>query len=338
MEWKHYQLLYIKAARINKINAEKVNDLLLYAKKLYDQKLPIIYDQEHLSLLIGIDNEYLHRMSNAPKHFYRTFYIKKRNGKSRRIDEPLPDLKNVQRWILTNILYCVSCSKFAKAYIPKTSLKSNVRFHRNQKMVLTIDIKNFFGTIKSGKILNLFLSLGYSLPTSVILTQICCYNNALPQGAPTSAYLSNLIMKQFDLVIGEYAQSNDIRYTRYADDMTFSGDFNISRLLKIVDNELLYLGLSRNVKKFKVMRANDCQKVTGIVVNKKVQLPREYRQKIRQEIYYIEKYGIDSHLQKLNEKRINYLSHIRGKIRYCLFINPKDTQMIECLQKIESIV
>jgi RNA-directed DNA polymerase len=337
VDWKQYCLAYKKAAQKKNIDSLKIKALLLYAKNLYDQNLPIVYDQKHLALLIGIDDEYLHRMSNAPEHFYRTFYIKKRNGKKRRIDEPLPDLKKVQQWILTEILYNIPCSKYAKAYIPKISLKSNVRFHRNQKIVVSMDIKNFFGTIRSGRILNLYLSLGFSLPIAVILTHLCCFNNCLPQGAPTSAYLSNLVMKKFDLIISEYTLNHDIRYTRYADDMTFSGDVNISALKKVVDQELQLLGLSRNIKKFKVMRQNDCQKVTGIVVNKKIQLPREYRQKIRQEIYYINKFGIESHLEKLKETRAHYLNYLKGKIQYCLFINPNDIQMKKYLHIMESI-
>lgn len=337
MRWETYEKRFREAAQSENLKPEKLQQLLSYAKTLHSSNCPIVFDQTHLSLLIGIDNEYLHSMSNAPEYFYRTFYIKKRNGKKRRIDEPLPDLKKVQSWILTEILYKKPCSKFAKAYIPKISIKENVRFHKNRKVVVTIDIKDFFPSIKSGHVLNVFLSMGYNLPVAMLLTCLCCYNGCLPQGAPTSAYLSNLVMNHFDDNISKYCVPKDIRYTRYADDMTFSGDFDIAALLNLVDSELKVFNMYRNPKKLKVMRNYTSQKVTGIVVNEKIQVTKEYRMKIRQEIHYIQKFGLNNHLEHIGENRTNYLCHLKGKIEYALFVNPKDEKMREYLEFLQSI-
>ena len=169
------------------------NERLEYAKVLFDHKLPIICDQKDLAIFIGFDEEYLHRMSNSPKHFYRTFYILKKNGKKRRIDEPSPDLKKVQRWILTNILYKLPASRYSKAYIPSKSLRDNARFHRGTKKVLTIDLKDYFNSVKIGRVICFFRTIGYNDPVAVMLSNLCCYRGCLPQGAPTSPYLSNLI-------------------------------------------------------------------------------------------------------------------------------------------------
>lgn len=332
MRWEVYEKKFIKQAEARGVSQQKIEEWISYASNLYSKNLPIIYDQTHLSLLLGIDNGYLHAMANAPENFYRTFYIKKRNGKLRRIDEPLPDLKKVQSWILQNILYNVPCSKFAKAYIPHTSIKDNARFHRKQQVVMAVDVKNFFPSIKSGYILAVFLSLGYSMPTSVILTRLCCLRECLPQGAPTSAYLSNLVMRKFDDNVSTYCTKNKIRYTRYADDLTFSGDFDIASVLYYVDKELKYIKLRRNPQKLKIMRSGDRQTTTGIVVNEKQQLPREYRMKIRQEVHYIQKFGLDDHLNHTGESRSNYLCHLIGKIEYALFVNPKDKKMRSYLE------
>lgn len=337
MRWDLYEPRFRDLAERQGILDKNINEYLAYAENLYKKNLPVIFDHTHLSLLIGIDNEYLHRISNAPKYFYRTFHIKKRNGKLRRIDEPLPDLKKVQTWILKEILYKIPCSKFAKAYVPKTSIKDNTRFHKKQKIVLTLDIKDFFPSIKSGYVLNLFLSCGYNLPVAVFLTRLCCLNESLPQGAPTSAYLSNLVLKKFDYNISEYCKKNNIRYTRYADDLTFSGDFDIASVLFLVDTELKYLNLKRNNKKVKVMRNNSRQCVTGIVVNDIQQLCREYRMKIRQEVHFIEKFGLDDHLAHIGEQRVNYVEHLSGKINYVLSVNPKDEKMQEYKKSIDTI-
>ena len=172
------------------------------------------------------------------------------------------------------------------------------------------------------------------MPTAVILTRLCCLRESLPQGSPTSAYLSNLVMLQFDNNISKYCTANNIRYTRYADDLTFSGDFDIAALLYLVDKELKYLNLRRNPQKLKVMRRGDRQKTTGIVVNEKQQLPREYRMKIRQEVHYIQQFGLDDHLAHTRATRSNYLDHLIGKIEYALFINPKDEKMKSYLENI----
>ncbi len=337
MQWETYAKKFRKAAEAQNKSDAQVSSWLSYAQKLFDANLPIIYEQTHFSQLLGIDNEYLHRMSNAPQHFYRTFYIEKSNGKKRKIDEPLPDLKKIQKWILEEILYKIPCSKYAKAYIPKTSIRDNVRFHKKQEIVLTLDVKDFFPSIKSGRILNIFLTIGYNLPVAVLLTRLTCLNESLPQGAPTSAYLSNLVLKLFDERLKLYCFDRKIRYTRYADDLTFSGDFKITSLLNEVDNELKVLSMKRNYKKFNVMRKGCRQIVTGIVVNEKQQLPKQYRMQIRQEIHYIQKFGIDSHLQHIGENRCNYLSHLQGKIGYALFINPQDIKMKEYLAFIQQL-
>ncbi len=198
MRWDIFERKFRKKATQQGMKQESINKWIAYAHALRVQKLPIIFDQTHFALLLGVNNEYLHAMSNAPEHFYRSFYISKRNGGKRRIDEPLPDLKKIQSWILQEILYRIPASKFAKAYIPGVCIKDNARFHRNQKIVLTVDVKNFFPSIKSGYVLGAFLSAGYNVDVAVLLTRLCCLREALPQGAPTSAYLSNLVMRTFE--------------------------------------------------------------------------------------------------------------------------------------------
>lgn len=335
MIWKTYEQRLRDRAEYLDIEKNYLEYLVVYSKNLYSKKLPIIFDQTHFSLLLGINNEYLHRMSNAPNKFYREFHIMKRNGKLRQISEPLPDLKKVQSWILKEILYQTSCSKFAKAYIPTNSIKSNTRFHVNRNTVITIDLKDFFTSIKLNHVLKVYLSLGYNLQVSTLLAHLCCLKKSLPQGAPTSAYLSNLVLYKFDENIGKYCIENNIRYTRYADDLTFSGEIDIAKLLFVVDKNLLLYDLKRNNEKFKVMRSNARQIVTGVVVNKKMQLSRNYRMKIRQEVYFINKFGLDNHLEHINEKRMNYIEHLIGKIKYALFINPNDKQMMKYLNMIK---
>lgn len=112
-----------------------------------------------------------------------------------------------------------------------------------------------------------------------MLTNLCCLNGSLPQGAPTSPMLSNIVLEDFDNEIGLYAIEQKIRYTRYADDMTFSGDFNAGKVISKVKRQLNDLGLKLNDEKTRTRGRGQRQEVTGIVVNEKMQLPRSERKR-----------------------------------------------------------
>lgn len=337
MNWNEYTKNYKKYAEENNC-LYIVDKYLEYAKYLYDKGLPIIYDQTHFSYLVGIKAQYLHAMSNCPKKFYRYFEIPKKSGGTRKISEPLPDLKYVQQWILQKILYKVKCSPYAKAYIPGNKLKDSARFHRKQEQVLKLDIRHFFDELRQGKVLNIFLGLGYEKALAVFLTKLCCLKGSLPQGAPTSAYLSNLALRAFDKNIGEYCITHKIRYTRYADDMTFSGDFNEREIIKLVRHELKYVGLELNDAKTKLQRRGNRQCVIGIVVNEKMQVPREYRMKIRQEMYFIKKYSLENHLTHIGETRNRYLYNLIGRISYVLSVNERDEQMLKYREFVSGLI
>ncbi len=261
---------------------------------------------------------------------YQSYYIPKRTKGLRRIDAPSEHLKCIQRWILDYILYKFPCSKYAKAYIKKISIRDNARYHQNRKLVITLDIKDFFNSIKAFHVYNWFKKCGYPENVTVLLTNLCVFNGSLPQGAPTSGYLSNLIMCIFDSEIAAYCREKAIRYTRYADDMTFSANTNIdiAQLIHVVETHLKTLGLELNKSKIKVLRQNTRQKTTGLVLNEKMQVPKEYRMRLRQEIYFIKKYGLDSHLATIGETdKIKYLNNLAGRIQYVLSIRKDDKSM-----------
>ena len=328
-ELENYKKIFEKIARKNGKSQNYINKNLQYAEMLVKNNMPIIYNADHLGLLIGIKSSYFYKVTNEDKLFYRKFSIKKKNGDSRIIHEPLPNLKIIQKWILENILYKLEVSKFAKAYIPTISVKDNVRFHRKQKYVLKLDIKDFFSSLSEIHVYKIFKKIGYTDSLSVLLSKLCTLKGVLPQGASTSAYLSNLILLDFDKSVSLYCLERSIRYTRYADDLTFSGEFDHKALLNFIDYKLKALGLKLNQSKTRLLRQNQAQVITGIVVNEKIQVPRDYRKRIRLEVYYIKKFGIYNHL-KSNHSKVDaktYLKALNGKINYCLFINPNDLDM-----------
>ncbi len=178
----------------------------------------------------------------------------------------------------------------------------------------------------------------YNNSVSALLANLCCYNNCLPQGAPTSPQLSNITFLPLDEKIGEFVQKNKWRYTRYADDLTFSGELKIGILLRYVNKLMSENGFVINSHKTRVAKQSARQEVTGVVVNKNLQISRNARRDIRQQIYYIKKFGLNSHLQMIQETRKNYLYHLLGQANHALFINPKDQEMCEYVSYLKSLI
>lgn len=137
----------------------------------------------------------------------------------------------------------------------------------------------------------------------------------------------NLLLREFDEKVGMYCRQEQIRYTRYADDMTFSGNFDELKVIRFVRKALKSMGLQLNNKKTRVRKQGQQQEVTGIVVNYKTQLPKSIRKEIRKNMYYICKYGLESHLDYIDSEHKNYLEHLLGQVSYALFINPNDLEM-----------
>lgn len=274
----------------------------------------------------------LYAIANNPKKYYTSKYILKRDGSKRKLLVPSPILKSIQKNILNNVLYNLSASKYATGYIKNKTLKDNVKVHTNKKIVLKMDIKDFFTSITFEDIYKVLPNNLFPPNIKVLITKLCTYDDYLPQGAPTSAYLSNLVMKNFDDYIGEYCKKRNISYTRYSDDLTFSGDFDANKLKNKVTAFLENMGYNINNKKTKIIKYYKRQTVTGLTVNKKINLNKEYRNKIRQEMYYINKYGLDSHLKRIGKDKNTYLNNLLGRINYSLMINNNDK--IEYYRKI----
>lgn len=256
MTFNQYKRGFTAEAIKSGYSQQNINRCLDYAEKLFLNNVPIIYNTSHLSGIVGYRKSYLKRAALFTPYFYRDFEILKKNGGKRKISEPLPSLKEIQLWILENILYKVKISKCAKAYIPKVNIKQNLKFHIKKPLVLAIDIENFFPSIKQVYVEKIFQSLGYSSLISNLLAKLCSCNGSLPQGAPTSPYISNIYLKPLDDAVSEFCKKKDIRYTRYADDLTFSGQFDYNELYGLLLIEIEKLNLKINKSKTKVMAPN----------------------------------------------------------------------------------
>lgn len=264
---------------------------------------------------------------------YHTVIIHRGRGhRNRTIHIPNNFLKLVQRRILDRYLYQLEVSDYSTAYSKGSSLLDNASPHIGKECILKLDISHFFDSIDDDMVYLVMKQLRFSVPATSLLTNICTYNGQLPQGAPTSPYIANLVMKHFDEKIGQWCKERNITYTRYCDDMTFSGDKADIRRVHIVRKvkSMLYrMGFALNDNKTVYITSSQQQRVTGVVVNEKATLSRNQRRAIRQEVYYCQKYGVKESLRRkgIDISPDRYLYSLLGRISFALQIDPDNIEM-----------
>ena len=281
---------------------------------------------------LGISAKTLYAVSNNLRKHYRNAKLPKRSGGYRNLSVPDEVLKSIQKRIADVLLIHMPVSRYAKAYRFGSSTLRNAKHHVGKQVVLKLDILHFFDSIRYSTVkAKVFPEEIYAEPLRILLTMLCYHKDALPQGAPSSPAITNLILYEFDEQIGQWCRARGIAYTRYCDDMTFSGDFEPAEVIRFVRLELKKLGFLLNEQKTRIQYPGQQQTVTGIVVNEKLSIPADYRRKLRQELYYCRKYGIQEHLQKIGPEipEETYRMQLLGKVNYVLQVHPNDRDMLE---------
>ena len=289
---------------------------------------------------LGISAKTLYAVSNNLSKHYRKAKLPKKNGGFRNLSVPDEVLKSIQKRIAEVLLIHMPVSRYAKAYRFGSSTLRNAKHHVGKQVVLKLDILHFFDSIRYSTVKDkAFPENIFAEPLRILLTMLCYYKDALPQGAPSSPAITNIILYEFDEQIGQWCWERGIAYTRYCDDMTFSGDFEPAELIRFIRPELKKLGFLLNEQKTRIQRPGQRQKVTGIVVNEKMSIPADYRRKLRQELYYCRKFGIQEHLQKtgleipVDVHRLQLL----GKVNYVLQLHPEDRDMLDARKWLTSL-
>ncbi|WP_278533585.1 reverse transcriptase family protein [Delftia acidovorans] len=280
-------------------------------QRLARHGLPELADAAQLADAMGITVAELrflgfHR-EVARTHHYHSFTLPKKTGGERLISAPMPRLKRAQYWVLDNILAKVPAHDAAHGFLAGRSIVSNAAPHAGHDVVINLDVKDFFPSIAFGRIKGVFRHLGYGEAMATLLALLCSENRAqawqvdgeklfvggkarervLPQGAPTSPMLTNLLCRRLDRRLLGLARQLGFVYTRYADDLTFSASGeaardNVGRLLGRVRWILRDEGFTPHPDKERVMRKGRRQEVTGLVVNAdKPGVSRETRRRLR---------------------------------------------------------
>lgn len=306
------------------ISSESIKLLDEYRQRLTTNNVPIIYNLRHLRKLLNIRKSKQNIFFGSEREFsYKVFYIPKKNGGFRKIEAPSQELEIIQKWIKHNILEKFNISDSAKGFKKGTSIVDNASCHCNKRYVLNMDVQNFFPSIKYSKIFKLFNYFGYNKEVCHLLTQLCTNgDNALPQGAPTSPILSNLVNIRLDKRLHCFAKSIGGNYSRYADDITISSNTNLAKYVKVVNAILKDEGYNINNKKTRIKNSGQKQEVTGLIVNKKVSVSKKIKKELDKAIYFINKYDLLDHMKKINCDKAKYKEHLFGLAYFVKMVEP----------------
>lgn len=310
---------------VKNVSEDLKKSLLKYAEVLLDKGVPVIYDLDHLCALFGLKKYHVTSVIFCPKAYYREFEIKKRSGGKREIRAPYPSLLYMQNWIYKEILLKCKVNATAHGFVRKRSILTNANVHKSQAYLLKMDIKDFFPSIPINRIVQVFKDIGYINDVAFYLASICCLDEALPQGAPTSPALSNIVASFMDKRIYKLCREYGYRYSRYADDIAISGNYISPTFIGIVTGLIEDCGFDVNKKKTRLYGEKGNKIITGIsLANNEVRVPRNYRRKLEQEVYYILKYGYDAHVKRNKIRKSNYLQSIVGKLNFWLMVEPQN--------------
>jgi RNA-directed DNA polymerase len=184
--------------------------------------LPRIVTIHDLAAHSGVSSRHLWYLAFAGHRAYTTFRLAKKTGGARLIDRPTPSLRFVQRWILRNILDRLQTTPSSFGFEKGSKLRFHAEQHAGARAVLTLDIENFFPSISIAQVTQVYRVAGYPSSAASILARLCTCRGALPQGAPTSPRLANLVCFRMDRRLSHFAERRGLVYSRYADDMSFS--------------------------------------------------------------------------------------------------------------------
>ena len=288
-----------------------------------------------------------------PKKRYKIFELPKKSGGIRQISTPQTALKIIQ-WKLNQVLQTVYEPKpSTHGFVTGKNIVTNAQAHAKKRYILNLDLKDFFPSINFGRVRGMFIATPYGLTPEVatVLAQICCHNNQLPQGAPTSPIITNMICAKMDSQLQRLAKACKATYTRYADDITFSTTLKKfpESLAKVVTEEgeekiilgepllgvIAENGFQVNENKIRLQTKGNHQEVTGLTANKFPNVDRRFIRQVRAMLHAWAKFGLEAAEREFQEKYAtksrlpskgtpNFKEVLRGKIEFIGIVKGKD--------------
>jgi retron-type reverse transcriptase len=306
--------------------------------------LPMMHDSTDLAAQLGFTLGAVrwltyHRRGATVVHYHH-FDIAKKTGGVRSISAPKAALAQCQRWVLDNILARLEVGPQAHGFVPGRSIVTNAEPHAGRAVVVNLDLKDFFPSITFRRVKGLFHALGYSEHLATVLGLLCTepprvaaevdgkvYHVALgarvlPQGACTSPAITNALCRRLDRRLDALARRHAYQYSRYADDLTFSGDRPavVGRLLRSARSIVAAEGFTEHPTKTRVMRRSRRQEVTGVTVNSRPTVSRRQLRTLRAVLHNVARDGLRS---QNRDNHPNFAAYLRGRVEYACMIDPE---------------
>ena len=280
------------------------------------------------------------RLATGPAKLqhYTYRWLAKRTGKARLLEMPKQRLKAIQRRILHEILDCIPPHDAAHGYRRGRSIASFVACHTGRGIVLRFDLREFFPSIRASRVHALFTKAGYPRLVSRLLTALCTtvasYEFApaydiyrsrhLPQGAPTSPALANLCAYRLDCRLAGLARKIEAKYTRYADDLAFSGGKELERCARRFQVHVCRIALEEGFEvhtyKSRFMRPSVRQQLAGVVLNAHPNVPRTEYDQLKAILCNCAR---DGPLPQNRDSHVDFRGHLLGRIAYVGMLNPR---------------
>jgi len=291
--------------------------------------------RKQLADLLEVDVSTLTYFAYGGGRKYTSFSIPKKSGGRREITAPIEGLKEIQRKLASHLVEIYPKPVYVHGFLIDRSVASNATPHLNKKHVFNIDLKDFFPSITSNRIIGLLRSRPFNFNDEIAstITGLTCYNGHLPQGAPTSPVLSNMISLRMDKALRRLCKRDHVVYSRYADDLTFSSTRSLPTSIMSVDevtgsvlvgDELQEIVKDNHFKinpiKTRLSRNGQAKYVTGVKVNANLNLSRKYIQQIKNMLHAWEKWGLENAQKEFEAKfkggNRKFKNVLWGKIAY----------------------
>ena len=251
-------------------------------KFLIDRNMPLAIDAEIVGALFGYSPAFIIAMAKKPDRYYRRFQIKK-GSKMRTITSPRVSLKAFQSWFGHHLSRSVDFEDCVHGFVPGRSSLTAADIHCRAKWVFSTDIENFFETTSQDQVGESLMDIGYTFDASRMISQLCTYRGHLAVGSPASPVLSNCVFRPYDRKLLQLSEKHDIRYTRYADDLVFTGDGAIPKKLQKRVRAVIDSGnWNQSTRKTQLVELPLRLKVHGLLVHHdNIRLTKGYRRRLR---------------------------------------------------------
>jgi retron-type reverse transcriptase len=307
----------------------------VHVEKLKLEDLRTTFD---LGMAIGRKNRLitwlLRGLAKKEDGLYNTWTIPKRSGAQRVITSPNSKLKWVQRSILEKLLYQIPDHESSVGFQPGINIAHNAKVHAGADVVVSIDLQDFFPTVTAPRVFGALKSVGFQKRMAGIITALCTWQGALPQGAPTSPRLANMVCYRMDNKIRSYLNRIGWRYTRYADDITMSfrqsdkPDFvlkSVDGIVSVIRRIIKEEAFQVNENKTKIMRRGRRQWVTGLVANQQPNILKGKFKQVRAAIHKASMLGLQQAAIERGISQVKYAQWVSGNIAFFHMVNPEKT-------------